>query len=136
MEPTLRINFVKVKLGVDIRVNSLYTVQVNNERDYIMQVAVIHTAFEESPRTVAFVNIPEDARSTDEALEYAYRWTNNVMGSWSRTDIEDNGDYNPDVTVMASLGEGGMGLRSTSMGDQMLIGNKKYKVAAFGFEEI
>ena len=71
-----------------------------------------------------------------EALEYAYRWTNNVMGSWSRTDIEDNGDYNPDVTVMASLGEGGMGLRSTSMGDQMLIGNKKYKVAAFGFEEI
>ena len=100
------------------------------------QVAVIHTAFEESPRTVAFVNIPEDARSTDAALEYAYRWTNNVMGSWSRTDIEDNGDYNPDVTVMASLGEGGMGLRSTSMGDQMLIGNKKYKVAAFGFEEI
>jgi hypothetical protein len=100
------------------------------------QVAVIHTAFEESPRTVAFVNIPEDARSTDEALEYAYRWTNNVMGSWSRTDIEDNGDYNPDVTVMAPLGEGGMGLRSTSMGDQMLIGNKKYKVAAFGFEEI
>ena len=79
-----------MKLGVDIRVNSLYTVQVNNERDYIMQVAVIHTAFEESPRTVAFVNIPEDARSTDEALEYAYRWTNNVMGSWSRTDIEDN----------------------------------------------
>ena len=125
-----------MKLGVDIRVNSLYTVQVNNERDYIMQVAVIHTAFEESPRTVAFVNIPEDARSTDEALEYAYRWTNNVMGSWSRTDVEDNGDYNPDVTVMASLGEGGMGLRSTSMGDQMLIGNKKYKVAAFGFEEI
>jgi len=128
-----------VKLGVDIRVNSLYTVQVNNERDYIMQVAVIHTAFEESPRTVAFVNIPEDARSTDEALEYAYRWTNNVMGSWSRTDIEDNGDYNPDVTVMADLPvhEGvTYGLRSTSMGDQMLIGNKKYKVAGFGFEEI
>ena len=125
-----------MKLGVDIRVNSLYTVQVNNERDYIMQVAVIHTAFEESPRTVAFVNIPEDVQSTDDALEYAYRWTNNVMGSWSRTDIEDNGDYNPNVTLMASLGEGGMGLRSTSMGDQMLIGNKKYTVAAFGFEEI
>ncbi len=101
-----------------------------------MQVAVIHTAFEKSPRTVAFVNIPEDARSTDEALEYAYRWTNNVMGSWSRTDIEDNGDYNPDVTVMASLGEGGMGLRSTSMGDQMLTGTKKYKLAACVFGEV
>ena len=125
-----------MKLGVDIRVSSLYTVQVNNERDYIMQVAVIHTAFEESPRTVAFVNIPEDVQSTDDALEYAYRWTNNVMGSWSRTDIEDNGDYNPNVTLIASLGKGGMGLRSTSMGDQMLIGNKKYTVAAFGFEEI
>jgi hypothetical protein len=37
---------------------------------------------------------------------------------------------------MASLGKDGMGLRSTSMGDQMLIGNKKYKVAAFGFEEM
>ena len=108
-------------------------------RDYIMQVAVIHTAFEDSPRTVAFVNIPEDARSTDDALEYAYRWTNNVSGSWSRDDIENNGDYNSDVTVMADLPvhEGvTYGLRSTSMGDQMLIGNKKYKVAGFGFEEI
>ena len=129
-----------MKLGVDIWVNSLYTVTVKTiERDYIMQVSVIHTAFEDSPRTVALVNIPEDARSTDNALEYAYRWTNNISGSWSRGDIENNGDYNSDVTVMADLPvhEGvTYGLRSTSMGDQMLIGNKKYKVAGFGFEEI
>lgn len=104
-----------------------------------MQVAVIHTAFEDSPRTVAFVDVP-DGTETNEALEYAYRWTNNVMGSWSRKeevfeDGETNGDFNPNVTVMAPL-ENGMGLRSTSMNDQMLIGNKKYKVAMLGFEEI
>jgi hypothetical protein len=62
------------------------------------------------------------------------------MGSWSRKeevfeDGETNGDFNPNVTVMAPL-ENGMGLRSTSMGDQMLVGTKKYKVAMLGFEEI
>lgn len=104
-----------------------------------MQVAVIHTAFEDTPRTVAFVDVPEEISAfgtTDQCLEYAYRWTNNIMGSWSRNDIEDNGDHNPNVTVMAPLNEGGMGLRSTSMGDQMLIGNKKYEVAMCGFEEV
>jgi len=100
-----------------------------------MQVAVIHTAFEDSPRTVAFVNIPEDARSTDDALEYAYRWTNNVMGSWSRTDIEDNGDFNPNVTRVASLCEGGYGLRSTSVGDVMFTEDGKYEVAPMGFKK-
>jgi len=99
------------------------------------QIAVIHTAFEEAPQTVAFVDAPPNM-SDEERLEYAYRWTNNIAGSWSRRDIEDNGDYNPDVTVMASLGEGGMGLRSTSMGDQMLMDGVKYVVAAFGFKEI
>jgi len=48
----------------------------------------------------------------------------------------ENGDYNDAVTVMAPLNEGGMGLRSTSMGDQMLVGTTKYKVAMCGFEEI
>lgn len=105
-----------------------------------MQVAVIHTAFEDTPRTVAFVEVPDGADHED-AMSYAYRWTNNVMGSWSIKeqyfqDGEANGDYNEAVTVMAPLHEGGMGLRSTSMGDQMLVGNKKYRVAMVGFEEI
>ena len=74
-------------------------------------------------------------------MDYAYRWTNNVMGSWSRKekffeDGSENGDYNENVTVMAPLHKDGMGLRSTSMGDQMLVGTKKYEVAMFGFEEI
>jgi len=111
------------------------------------QVAVIHTAFEDTPQTVAFVDVPEFP-TTMEALEYAYRWTNNVMGSWSikkptlnfGDGEETNGDYNENVTVMTSLttDENGKewGLRSTSVGDQMLIGNQKYVVAGFGFKTI
>ena len=104
------------------------------------KVAVIHTAFEDKPSTVAFVDVDESLSLIDK-LEYAYRWTNNVMGSWSIKkeifeDGETNGDYNPNVTVMSPLHEGGMGLRSTSMGDQMLVGNKKYVVAMMGFETL
>ena len=113
-----------------------------------MKVAVIHTAFEETPRTVALVDVP---LSTVEAgitasLEYAYRRTQNIEGSWSKGptiewegETHQNGDYSEDVTVMAELPtkDGKVyGLRSTSMMDQMLIGNKKYKVAFAGFEEI
>jgi hypothetical protein len=51
-----------------------------------------------------------------------------------------NGDYNENVTVMAPLpvDDRGQewGLRSTSMGDQMLVGNTKYEVAMCGFEKI
>ena len=108
------------------------------------QVAVIHTAFEDVPNTVALVEVG-DRQGTD-ALEYAYRVTQNIEGSWSKGktfvfkgETHVNGDYNEDVTVMAPLEviDGvEYGLRSTSMNDQMLFGNKKYKVAAFGFEEI
>jgi len=108
-----------------------------------MQVAVIHTAFEDKPRTVAFVEVGE--RTGNEALEYAYRWTNNVEGSWSiKEEYFENGERNNDlndaVTVMAPLhkDENGKewGHRSTSVGDQLLLGNRKFKVASFGFEEI
>jgi len=94
------------------------------------QVAVIHTAFEDSPRVVAFVEVGNRPRV--EALEYAYRWTQNIMDSWSLKMEEDGND---DVEVMFKR-EDGMGLRSTSMGDQMLFEGKKYKVAMVGFEEL
>jgi len=98
-------------------------------------VTVIHTAFEDSPRVVALVEV--GSRTGDEALEYAYHRTQNLGGSWSRNDFEPNPDYSEDVTVMAELPvhEGvTYGLRSTSMGDRMLMGNVKYKVAMCGFE--
>ena len=96
------------------------------------QVAVIHTAFEDKPSTVAFVDVPNDAESTIDKLEFAYRWTQNIMDSWS---LKGPADGNDKVTVVGDISSG-YGLRSTSVGDQMLVGNIKYKVARFGFETL
>ena len=95
------------------------------------QVAVIHTAFEEKPSTVAFVNVPEFP-TLIETLEYAYRWTQNIMDSWSLKMPEDGNDA---VTVVGDISDG-YGLRSTSVGDQILVGTEKYVVAPFGFETL
>ena len=94
------------------------------------QVAVIHTAFEEKPSTVAFVNAPEG--TLIEKLEYAYRWTQNIMDSWSLKMPEDGNDA---VTVVGDISDG-YGLRSTSVGDLILVGTEKYVVAPFGFETL
>ena len=96
------------------------------------QVAVIHTAFEDKPSTVAFVEVPNDAESTIDKLEFAYSWTQNIMDSWS---LKGPADGNDKVTVVGDISSG-YGLRSTSVGDQMLVGNKKYVVASFGFETL
>ena len=95
------------------------------------QVAVIHTAFEDTPSTVAFVNVPEFP-TLIETLEYAYRWTQNIMDSWSLKMPEDGNDA---VTVVGYISDG-YGLRSTSVGDQILVGTEKYVVAPFGFETL
>ena len=95
------------------------------------QVAVIHTAFEDKPSTVAFVNVKE-YMALSEKLEYAYRWTQNIFDSWSLKMPEDGND---DVTVMGDISSG-YGLRSTSVGDQVLVGNEKYVVAPCGFETL
>ena len=112
-----------------------------------MEVTVIHSAFEEEANTVAIVNVPFEC-GLEEAMSYAYRWTNNIMGSWSIKeeffDMPDgethiNGDYNENVTVLADLHDVGgrkMGIRSTSMGDIMVIGADKFRVAGIGFEKL
>ena len=104
-----------------------------------MKVTVVHTAFEDAPRIVAEVNSPH--AKVEEALEYAYRWTNNVMGSWSikREMLSDeyaNGDLNDNVVVKAPLHEGGLGLRSTSVGDMMHVDGRTFEVARLGFQEL
>jgi len=106
-----------------------------------MKVTVVHTAFEDTPQIVAEVTAPADTTSVEQALEYAYRWTNNVMGSWSRKEeVFDNGSANGDlndaVVVKAPLHEGGMGLRSTSMGDMMHVDGRSFEVAMAGFQEL
>ena len=118
------------------------------------KITVIHAAFEETPVTVAEVNVPweviSEATDANQCLEYAYRWTNNIQGSWSRDKIltddkgetyHNNGDYNLNVKVLTPLhvskntGQE-MGLRSTSMGDMMEFDGKKYKINLIGFEEM
>lgn len=91
-------------------------------------VAVIHTAFEDKPSTVALVHTKE-GMSLIEKLEYAYRWTQNIMDSWSLKMPEDGNDA---VTVVGDISDG-YGLRSTSVGDQILVGTEKYVVAPMGF---
>ena len=119
-----------------------------------MEVCVVHAAFEDVPKIVALVDIPDDilADTTDsEALEYAYRWTQNVEGSWSRSQhimvsgIEHNNpDFNWRVKCLAELpvhrGEV-YGLRSTSVGDYMSVVTqfgelRRYKVAFRGFDPV
>ena len=84
---------------------------------------------------VAEVNVWH-AEDVNEALEYAYRYTNNVDGSWS---MKIGSDANDDVTVLASLPVANgrtYGLRSTSMFDRMVLNGKTYKVSMVGFTEL
>ena len=117
-----------------LRYRELPKMELNYFKEREMeQVAVIHTAFEDKPSTVAFVEVPDDAESTIDKLEFAYRWTQNIMDSWS---LKMPGDSNDKVTVVGDTKGGTLGIRSTSVGDQMLIGNKKYVVARMGFETL
>ena len=89
---------------------------------------------------VAVVNVPEEHSSVRiAALEYAYRWTNNIMGSWSIQEEVingcENGDLNHWVTVLVKR-EDGMGLRSSMMGDRFEVDGIDYRVALAGFKEV
>lgn len=92
---------------------------------------------------VAAVSAP--GGDTTAALEFAYRWTNNFGGSWSRKEkvIGDapNHDMNNSVTVLTELpviNGKTYGLRSTSMFDEMEIPEtgERFRVAMCGFEKV
>ena len=101
-----------------------------------MKITVFHNDFEGSFTRVAVVNAP--MTDVNSALEYAYRYTNNVMGSWSK---KIGGDANDDVEVTAPLhwvdktGET-MGLRSSMMGDRFYVEGyvNCFEVAMCGFD--
>ena len=97
-----------------------------------MRIAVFHKEDDRFDR-MATVHAPES--DVMEALEYAYRWTNNINGSWSRDDIEGNTDWRENVTDIAPL-VNGMGHRSTSVRDRMLVEGEWYEVACFGFDKL
>lgn len=115
-----------------------------------MQVKVYHRENLDPRETadftpVAIVEAP--TADVDEALEYAYRYTNNINGSWSRGETfefggetHENPDFNSNVTFIGQLpvGKDGTvyGARSTSMMDMMAVDGQLYEVAAFGFKKL
>jgi hypothetical protein len=114
-----------------------------------MKITVIHKAMrDETPTPVALVNIPKiENMEIEDALEYAYRWTNNIGGSWSK---KIGMDANDNVEVLAPLhwdqkNRRYLGLRSTMTFDEMVVhtenknafwNGKRFKVASFGFKEV
>ena len=101
-----------------------------------MFIKVIHQAFEDQPATVARVEALGD--TVEACLEYAYRWTQNIEGSWSIKD--GNADNNGAVTVVKELYTDPSGKtwghRSTSVRDLMQVEGAKqtWEVASIGFK--
>ena len=109
-----------------------------------MIVTVFHHDFPARPddlTLVARVNA-WTAETPEAALEYAWRRTQNIDGSWSRgarLPSGMNGDFSADVEVVASLPviDGTTyGLRSSMVGDVFEIDGDRYRVANLGFEKI
>ena len=106
-----------------------------------MKVTVQHMKRNKATGAEEFIDVAEvnvcHTEDINEALEYAYRYTNNVDGSWS---MKIGSDANDNVTVLAELhttADGRkMGLRSTSMFDRMVANGKTYEVDMIGFEEL
>ena len=86
-------------------------------------VAVIHSAFEDSPRTVAFVNV-EKTLTTKKKLEKAFMLTNSIGDAWYTSD--EVAYIGPDKAC-----------RSTSVGDMIRLENgKKFKCENTGWSEV
>ena len=86
-------------------------------------VAVIHSAYEDSPRTVAFVNV-EKTLTTKKKLEKAFMLTNTIDTAWYTSDeVEYIG---PEKSC-----------RSTNVGDMIRLENgKKFKCEMAGWSEV
>ena len=87
------------------------------------------------PYNAASVKAP--THDVNEALDYAYRWTQNLSGSWSNK-IGD--DANDNVTVLHYRNDGS-GLRSSMVGDTFTVWFddkkfKKFECAPIGFKEV
>ena len=100
-------------------------------------VQVFHTAFEGKAKHVASVDV-RHCSTDDEALEYAYRWTQNIEDSWSKKgELDGNdkvgviyGDYDSSVPADKP------GHRSTSCSDHMICRGQVYKVEPVGFKPV
>ena len=86
------------------------------------KVAVIHSVFEDAPTTVAFVEV-DPALSDIGKCEKAFMLTNSINDAWWN---------NEEVTKMFDGGA----CRSTSTGDMILVGTKKYLCETCGWKEV
>ena len=93
-------------------------------------LSVIVTHKSNIPYNAAEVNTPTN--DINEALNYAFRWTQNISGSWSNK-IGD--DANDNVKVLYHNFDGS-GLRSSMVGDEFLADGKTFKCMPLGFEEV
>ena len=84
-------------------------------------LSVIHAAYDEKPHLVAFVEVDKSWTDTKK-LEHAFMKTNTIEEAWYTS--KEGIDYmGPEKSC-----------RSTSVGDYVLIGAKKYKCAGAGWE--
>ena len=88
----------------------------------IEEVAVIHAAYEDKPRTVAFVEV-DKSMTVNEKLEKAFMLTNTIDAAWYTSDKVNY--IGPEKSC-----------RSTSVGDFVLIGKTKYECKSTGWSEV
>ena len=95
----------------------------NDEKINQEKVAVIHSAFDDKPHTVAFVWV-DKTLTDEEKCEKAFKLTNTITDAWwNNESVEYMG---PNKTC-----------RSTSSGDQVLLSNgTKYNCAFAGWEKV
>ena len=87
------------------------------------KIAVIHSAFEDAPITVALVEV-EPSLSIEDKLEIAFMKTNSINSGWWN---------NYGITPMFD----GKSCRSTSVGDKVLLENgKKFVFEPNGWSDI
>ena len=86
------------------------------------EVAVIHSAFEDTPRTVAFIAM-DKTMSDGEKCEAAFMLTNTIDEAWFTSDKVNY--VGPEKSC-----------RSTSVGDFVLVGKTKYECAPAGWSEV
>ena len=86
-------------------------------------VSVVHSAFEEKSRLVAFVEVDKSWTDTKK-LEHAFMKTNTIEEAWYTS--KEGIDYmGPEKSC-----------RSTSVGDMVLVGTEKFLCDKFGWSKI